>query len=405
MDRHRFLPGGYGRSALAVGEVVPVAIRAEGPSIWGEGGWHLLDFNNNFASLIHGHAHPLIAGAAAKALTGGSAYGVSNEFELQHAATLVARLPHADMVRYTNSGTEAIMTAVRLARAVTGRSKLVILGGSYHGTYDGVLPSMGERASRGVPDAVINDTIQIPINDLDALEARIADATEKPAALLVDLLPNRLGMIPVSAEFIGRARNLCTEHGVILIIDEVISLRLGWFGLAGELKVRPDITVAGKLIGGGLPVGAVAGPESLMSEFNPLRPQALEHGGTFSSNPVSMAAGRAALELLTESEVERINALGDRLRKLLNPVAVGLEWEVRGRGSLVRVVAPAGSAGDPYRDLWWAAFNRGILITPSGLMTLSTAMTEEHVRTAAEAMSGAIAEAAEGGVAHQPTGA
>jgi glutamate-1-semialdehyde 2,1-aminomutase len=402
VNRKRLLPGGYGRSALVVGEEVPVAVRADGPWIWCEDGRRLLDFNNNFASLIHGHSHPVVVGAAVTALVGGASYGLSNEQEVSHAAALLERLPHADQVRYANSGTEAVMAAIRLARAATGRSRIVLLDGAYHGTADAVLPAMGDAARRGVTDGVAADTVPIPINDLNRLEEEIDRGDEPPAALLVDLLPNRIGMVPVSSEFIGRARNLCTERGVLLVLDEVISLRLGWSGLAGELQVRPDITVAGKLIGGGFPIGAIAGPESLMSELDPLTSRGLEHGGTFTANRVSMAAGRAAIELLTKDEIERINALGDQLRKKLAEGALDQGWAINGRGSLVRLV-PAGTlSATAYRDLWWAAFNRGILLTPSGLMTVSTPMSEDTVSAAADAMLDAIGEVAVGCVKHSP---
>jgi glutamate-1-semialdehyde 2,1-aminomutase len=398
--RTRLLPGGYGRSALVVGDDIPVAVRADGPWIWTEDGRRLADLSNNFAALVHGHSRPEVVDAAVKAMTSGASYGLSNEHEVAHAARLVDRLPQADQVRYTNSGTEAVMAAIRIARAATGRRKCVVLDGAYHGTCDAVLPALGLQARRGLTRAAVADTALVPINDLDALETVLTEE-EPPAALLIDLLPNRLGMTMVSGEFIDRARQLCRQGGIVLIVDEVISLRLGPNGLAAELGVHPDLIVAGKLIGGGFPIGAVAGAEELMSQLNPLRSQGLEHGGTFSANRVSMAAGVAALDLLDATEIERINRLGDNLRSVIERTAADCGWQVRGRGSALRLVADSVVAEDPYRDLWWAAFRRDVLVTPSGLLTVSTAMGEEIVAAAGAALVAALQEVSEGGVEHR----
>jgi glutamate-1-semialdehyde 2,1-aminomutase len=370
------LPGGYGRANIVVGERAPLVRIGSGCKIVDEYGDEKIDLNNNFTALLHGHAHSLITDRATGALQAGASFGLPNEWELKHARALIDRIPWAEQVRYTNSGTEAVMTAIRVARAATGRDKVVIQRPAYHGTSSTVLPALSDAARRGVPAAVEQQLVVIETGNCEALDRAFAKHPDEMAAVLLDLMPTRSGLVPVSPEFLRRARALASDAGAYLVIDEVISYRLALGGLSAAYEVEPDLLVLGKLIGGGLPIGAIVGTEEMMRVLNPLLPGAIPHGGTFSANPVSMAAGTAALELATETEINRINSLGDHMRRFLRPIAERRGWTTSGYGSLLSV-RPSDGAPDRMLRLWWAAYERGLLITPgTGLLCISTAMDE-----------------------------
>jgi glutamate-1-semialdehyde 2,1-aminomutase len=386
------LPGGYGRSTYYTGAPSPYAVRGEGCRVRDDRDRELIDANNNFTSLIHGNAHPDITEAATNALSSGASWGIPNLYEWELADLLLSRLPELDQVRFTNSGTEAVMAAIRIARAGTGRDRVIVTRGGYHGTSDIALVPGGPAYTRGVPQGVIDDVTSVPLNDSEHLRQSIEAAPDSYAAIILDLLPNRAGLLRISDEFVTTARELATRYGIVLIIDEVISLRLGTHGLSGEYGVSPDLLTTGKTIGGGFPVGAVVGLGALMSEVDPTRPGSLPHGGTFSGNPVSMAAGAAALRLYSESEVQRLNSLGDAARESVTARVAPVGWEVRGRGSLLRAV-PAGSGkvdqGTQHR-LWWESYHRGLLGSPANLLSLSTPMDRAVVDDIADRLADAV---------------
>lgn len=391
------LPGGYGRSTYYTGAPSPYAIRGEGYRVRDDRGRELIDANNNFTSLIHGNAHPAITEAATKALSSGASWGIPNLDEWELADLLLSRLPELDQVRFANSGTEAVMTAIRIARASTGRERVIVTRFGYHGTSEVALVAGGPSYTRGLTRGVVDDVTVVPLNDIDLLREAVDAAPGAYAAIVLDLLPNRAGLVSISEEFVRTARELATRYGIVLIIDEVISLRLGFSGLSGEYGVSPDLLTAGKVIGGGLPVGAVVGRGDLMAEMDPKSPGSLPHGGTFSGNPVSMAAGAVALRLYTEDEVRRLNALGDAARKAVNSRIADAGWEVRGRGSLLRAV-PAGAekvAESTQHRLWWESYERGLLASPANLLSLSTPMDEGVVADIADRLSDAVLSTAE----------
>jgi glutamate-1-semialdehyde 2,1-aminomutase len=389
---HLLLPGGIGRSTLSVGETTPFVVRGEGYRVWDDSGRELIDANNNFTVAIHGHAHPQIVEAAEQALREGASFGLPNLREWAHAELMLERFPELDQVRYANSGTEAVMTALRVARASTGRDACVVMAGGYHGTSDAALCAGGEVYTRGVPQGVIDDMTVVPLNDVAALRAAIEADPGRYAAVLIDLLPNRAGLVTVTSEFVELARELTSAHGIVLIIDEVISLRLGPNGLSGEYGITPDLVTVGKIIGGGFPVGAVIGREELMRELSVFEPNFLQHGGTFTGNPVSMAAGAVSLELLSAEAVTRLNRLGDEARALLASRIADAGWEVRGHGSLFRPYSQAGARRDTElrMRLWWAAYERGLLLTQTNCVALSTPMTEDVVRDVTDRLSDAV---------------
>lgn len=388
------LPGGIGRTSLAVGEQTPFVVRGEGYRIWDESGRELIDANNNFTVAIHGHAHPEIVEAAERALRDGASFGLPNLHEWRHAELLLQRFPDLDQVRYTNSGTEAVMTALRVARAHTARDACIVVQDGYHGTSDVALCAGGH--TRGVPQGVIDDVTLVPINDTAALRAAVENDPGRYAAVLVDLLPNRAGLVSLTSEFIELARELATAHGIVLIVDEVISFRLAPNGLSGAYGITPDLVTVGKVIGGGFPVGAVVGREEVTRELAVSRPNFLEHGGTFSGNPVSMAAGAVSLQLLTPEEIARLNALGETARQAAHDRVAEVGWEVRGRGSIFRPF-PEGdtqvNAGLRTR-LWWAAYERGLLLTQANCACLSTPMNADVAADVADRLADAVLEAA-----------
>lgn len=391
------LPGGYGRSTYYTGAPSPYAIRGEGYRIWDDRGRELIDANNNFTSLIHGNAHPAITEAATKALSSGASWGIPNLHEWELAELLISRLPALDQVRFANSGTEAVMSAIRIARAGTGRERVIVTKGGYHGTSDVALVPGGPTYTRGVTEGVVKDVTAVPLNDTAFLREAVESAPAEYAAIVLDLLPNRAGLLTISEEFVREARDLATRHGIVLLIDETISLRLGFGGFSGEYGIEPDLLTTGKLIGGGFPVGAIVGRAELMAEVDPTKPGSLPHGGTFSGNPVSMAAGAVALRLYTDKEVCRLNTLGDAARKTVNSRVAHAGWEVRGRGSLLRAV-PAGAQKveeTVQHRLWWASYERGLLGSPANLLSLSTPMTEDVVTDIADRLSDAVLSVAE----------
>lgn len=386
------LPGGYGRSTYYTGAPSPYAIRGEGYRVWDDRGRELIDANNNFTSLIHGNAHPEITEAATKALTSGASWGIPNLYEWELADLLLSRVPDLDQVRFANSGTEAVMSAIRIARASTGRERVVVTKGGYHGTSEVALVPGGPAYTRGLTRGVIDDVTAVPLNDVDFLRQAVEAAPDAYAAIILDLLPNRAGLLSITEEFVRGARELASRYGIVLIIDEVISLRLGYSGLSGEYGVSPDLLTTGKLIGGGFPVGAVLGKAELMAEVDPTRPGSLPHGGTFSGNPVSMAAGAAALRLYPKDEVQRLNDLGDSTRATVNARVAEAGWEIRGRGSLLRAV-PAGAekVGEEIQNrLWWATYERGVLGSPANLLSLSTPMDEKVAADIADRLADAV---------------
>jgi glutamate-1-semialdehyde 2,1-aminomutase len=384
------LPGGCGRSTLAIRPRAPLAIRGSGYELVVEDGRRLIDANNNFMSLIHGHCHPAIVEELATAATEGLSFGLPNPWELEHAARIVSRVEHAEQVRYSNSGTEAVMLAVRLARANTGRAKMVVIQGAYHGTSEVALAAGGPRGRRGVSQRALDEVELIAINDQAGLRAVFEREGESIAAVLLDLMPNRCGLIALEPEFVDAARELTTAAGSMLVFDEVVTLRHCYGGLQTEYAAVPDLTVTGKLIGGGLAIGAVLGTAKVMEPLDPYQPDGMEHGGTFTANPLAMRAGIIAMDLYGPDEVDRLTALGDQLAGLLRDRSDELGWELRWRGSLLRLVPRDGVLSERATDLFHAAYENDVLMMPTGTMALSTAMSEQVIEQIAGGVIAAL---------------
>lgn len=366
---------GNTRSTVFVPPAPPYAVRGEGAHVYDQTGGRVVDANNNYTALIHGHAPAGITAAVSGMLGAGTAFGLPTEAEVRLAELLAERTGHARW-RFSNSGTEAVMTAVRAARAFTGRDLLIRFTGSYHGTCDAVVPP----ASPGLTAGVRGDVIELPQGDLAALEDAVAGHGGRLAAVLIDLLPNRAGLVPADAGYVERLRELTRRCGALLVVDEVISLRLAAGGLASTYGLEPDLVTAGKIIGGGFPVGALGGRPEVMAVFDPLADTPVGWGGTFSANPVSMTAGHLAMQAFDDDDAAALNTAGESLRAALAAAGV----PVTGRGSLMRVHT------EDAAELWWRVYERGALIGTNGLIALSTAMSEADLTTIEHAVVGAV---------------
>lgn len=373
--------------------LAPRAVSGHGYEVVGEDGQRWIDLNNNFTALIHGHSHPAVVAATQCAVRDGASFGMSTRFEIELAELLIERIPSAAQVRFTNSGTEAVMTALRVARAVTGRDKIVFLSPSYHGSADHALVALGPASTRGVSAGVHAEVRTVPPGDLEAMRA-VVTGDPDVAAVVLDLVPARAGSRPLDREYVAEVRRITREHGVLLVVDEVVTLRHGFGGMAADhFEIDPDLTAVGKIIGGGLPVGALLGSAEAMEVLDPRTQPPVFHGGTFSGNPVTMRAGLEAMRLYTRSEVQRLARLGDRLRSALVDTARPLGWDVTGFGSGVRLVPAAGMVEpDGWRPRFWrAAEERGVLIVPGQLsMSLSTPMDEALIDDVAQRLIGCL---------------
>jgi glutamate-1-semialdehyde 2,1-aminomutase len=362
------LPGGNSRTTYFVPPHPPYAVRGEGCVLIDADGHEVLDFQGNYTALVHGHARREIVEAASDAIREGASLGLPTAHEIDLAQELSRRVPSGERWRFASTGTEAVMLALRLARFHTGRPMVLRFNGCYHGTYDGAL----EPGAPGVPEAVGRQVISVPSGDEKALRDALDDHGTSIACVLFDAMPNRAGLVPAAPEYVRWLRDETNRRGILLLLDEVITFRIAYGGIQSLYELRPDVTILGKLIGGGFPIGAIGGSADIMGGLDPQAPSHLAYGGTFSANPVSMRAGLASLKLLTEPEIERINRYGDRLRHELD--AQG--WRVTGHGSLLRV-----HTEDPVA-LWWRLYKAGLMIAANGLMATSTAMDDSTVERA-----------------------
>jgi glutamate-1-semialdehyde 2,1-aminomutase len=366
----RSLPGGNSRSTLFVAPHPPYAVRGEGFEIVDADGHRVVDLQNNYTALVHGHAFEPVVRAAVAALAQGSAFGLPTSSEIELAECLAERVGWAEHWRFANSGTEAVMMAVRAARAATGRDGLLRFANCYHGSWDAVV----RPGSHGVPVGAQADVLTLELGDGEAFVAALDEHEGRLAAVLLDLMPNRAGLQPLDASFVKLVREQTARRGIALVIDEVITFRLAPGGLHSQYGVEGDLIALGKMIGGGFPVGAVGGRTAFMEVFDPRRPDAVAHGGTFSANPVTMRAGLAALQAFGLADIRRIDALGDRLREGLRERG----WFVSGQGSLLQI------GSQDLLALWWRLYEAGVLIAGNGLMCISTPMDEQTIERVLE---------------------
>lgn len=360
----KVLPGGITRSTLYVPPHPPYAVSGDGAHVTDSTGHRVIDCNNNYTSLIHGHNNSEVMSAATEAMANGTAFGLPTEVEIDFAEYLSERLGLPSW-RFCNSGTEAVMMAIRAARAYTGRDLLVRFQDSYHGTSDAVVPP----TAPGIPKGLGADIVVLPQSDAEAFSALMLERGNQVAAVLIDLMPNRAGLVPVKQDFAELVRRQTERHGALMIVDEVITLRLAPGGLHQMYEIAPDLVTAAKIIGGGFPIGAIAGRSEVLKPFSPLDGGRVGWGGTFSANPISLHAGQRAMELYDEAAINRLNRLGEELRNGL--VQSGIK--ATGYGSLTRLHHPKTA------ELWWSLYEKGVLAGTNGLIALSTPMAQEDV--------------------------
>jgi glutamate-1-semialdehyde 2,1-aminomutase len=321
----RVLPGGVNspvRAFRSVGRNPIFIQRGEGAYIWDEDGNRYVDYVLSYGPLILGHAHPHVVEAITRQASLGTTFGAPTVLETRLAETIIGLMPNIEMIRFVSSGTEATMSALRLARAYTGRNKIVKLDGNYHGHADFLLVAAGSGVatlglpdSPGVPQGVAKDTLVIPLNNLAAAEELFAVYGDDIAGIIVEPVAGNIGVVPPVPGYLAGLRRLTEQYGALLIFDEVMTgFRVALNGAQGYYDVIPDITCLGKVIGGGLPVGAYGGKADIMEKVAPAGP--MYQAGTLSGNPLAMAAGLAALELVAEpGAFERLIATTERLAR------------------------------------------------------------------------------------------
>jgi glutamate-1-semialdehyde 2,1-aminomutase len=418
MERaEKVLPGGVNSPVRAFRGVggSPVFVRAaQGAWLEGEDGRRYIDYIGGYGPHILGHRHPAVVAAIEEALGRGTAFGAPTLAEVEIAETLVSALPSVEMVRLVNSGTEATMSALRLARAATGRDRFVKFEGCYHGHADPFLIAAGSGAatigvpsSPGVPAAVVADTLLAPYNDLEAVERLFAQHPDTIAAVIVEPIAGNMNLVPPVPGFLEGLRALCDRHGAILIFDEVMTgFRVAWGGAQNPLGVRPDLTTLGKVIGGGLPLAAYAGSRDLMRRIAPAGP--VYQAGTLSGNPLAVAAGRAALRELGQDDpcpYETLERTGARLQQGIEETGRrrGIPCRVERQGSMLGLFFTSGPihrledvhATDRPRfsRVFHALLDRGVHLPPSPYETmfLSTAHGEAEIAATLEAFDAAFA--------------
>jgi len=392
-----------------VGGVPRFVVRGEGAYIWDADGNRYVDLVQSWGALLFGHARAEIVEAATAAAARGTSFGAPTELEVELAERITAAMPAVDMVRLVSSGTEAAMSAIRLARGFTGRELLVKFEGCYHGHSDALLAegagsglaTLGIPGSPGVTEGASRDTLTVPYNDLGTLAAVFAEHGEHVAAAVVEPVAANMGVVPPEPGFLEGLRALCTEHGALLVFDEVITgFRLGLGGAQGRLGVVPDLTLLGKVMGGGFPCAAFGGRRDVMEALAPIGP--VYQAGTLSGNPVAVAAGIAALDLARRLDpypaLERAAvALADGLATAF--ASEDVHATVNREGSMLSVFFADGAVRDlagakaadheRYARFFHHLLERGVLLPPSGyeLWTLGTEHGEPEHALILEAVS------------------
>jgi glutamate-1-semialdehyde 2,1-aminomutase len=412
-----FIPGGVNspvRAFHAVGGA-PVFVRAaQGAWLEAQDGRRYVDYIGGYGPHILGHNAPEVVAAVMGALARGTAFGAPTSAEVELAELIASALPPVEMVRLVNSGTEATMSALRLARAATGRNKLVKFAGCYHGHADPFLVAAGSGAatlgvpsSPGVPEAVTADTLVAPYNDLEAVTRLFHEHGAEIAALFVEPVAGNMGLVPPEPGFLPGLRQLCSRHGALLVFDEVMTgFRVHWGGAQSLFEIEPDLTALGKVIGGGLPIGAYGGPRDLMRRVAPAGP--VYQAGTLSGNPLAVAAGLAALRRLQQDNFaiyDRLEQVGGVLQSAIESTAAryGIPCRVQRQGSMLGLfftsqpVSELRHVDGSDRHLFARVFHRllaaGVHLPPSPYETmfLSAAHGAREITLTAEAFERAFA--------------
>ncbi|TLX74598.1 aspartate aminotransferase family protein [Labilibacter sediminis] len=350
----RIIPGGVSRNTLYRKPYPYYISHASGCYTTDVDGIERIDFANNMAALIHGHAHPKIVEGVIKQVRKGTAYTMATEEEVFFAQSLCNRAPGFEKIRFVNSGTEAVMAMIKASRAFTGRSLIAKSEGAYHGTYDYAEVSQFANPTNwgdinhpnsvplanGTPQGVLSDVIVFPYNDIERTIAILNKRAGEIACVLIDPVPHRVGLMPGNSDFIEAVYNWTRKNGALLAFDEVVTFRVNYGGAQQNYTVKPDLTALGKIIGGGFPVGAFTGRSDIMKVLDPGESKLLfPHSGTFSANPVTMTAGRIAMELFDEEAVQRLNILTQKaLYQITEAIKIAdVPVSITGAGSMFRI--------------------------------------------------------------------
>ncbi|MFH0800067.1 MAG: glutamate-1-semialdehyde 2,1-aminomutase [Pseudomonadota bacterium] len=386
-DAKRLMPGGVSSPVRAfggVGGIPPFIARAAGSHIWDIDGNDYIDYVGSWGPAILGHAHPKVISALREAIELGTSFGAPTELETRLAAAIAGAFPSIEMVRFVSSGTEAAMSAIRLARGATGRPKIVKFEGCYHGHSDSLLVKAGSGAatfgvptSAGVTDATASDTIVAKYNDIEGVASIFGKEGNRIAALIVEPVAGNMGCVPPAKGFLEALRELTRQSGALLIFDEVMTgFRVSFGSAQGLYGLEADITCLGKIVGGGLPVGAYGGPRDLMERVSPLGP--VYQAGTLSGNPLAMTAGIKTIELLAAPGV--YGAIEEKSAKLCGGISVALEksdivhrinrvgsmWSLFFTGEDVTDFLSASlSDGERFRRMFHYLLDNGVYLAPS----------------------------------------
>lgn len=411
----RVLPGGASRNTILRKPHPLYADRGEGCWVVDVDGMRRLDFANNMASLIHGHAHPRIVEAVTAQLGRGTAFMMATEAEVAYAELMCARSSNFEKIRFVNSGTEAVMACLKASRAHTRRPKIAKAEGAYHGLYDYAEVSQtadpltwGDPASpnrvpvaRGTPRSALDDVVVFPFNDTERALALLDVHAADIACVLLDPMPHRIGLMPADRDFVAALHAWTRRNGSLLVFDEVITFRSEHGGCQEWYGERPDLTALGKIIGGGFPAGAITGRAEVMDVLDARVPNTpLPLSGTFSANPITMVAGYTAMEMFDRAEVARLNALGDRARAQIADAirTADVPFSVTGSGSIFRIHVRSQPPAN-YRECYVAAAGQqvmravldrclanGVMLIDTFSGTLSTPMTGAEVDRLSEVL-------------------
>lgn len=375
-----------------------------------------IDFANNMASLIHGHAHPAIVSAVVEQLMRGTAYTMATESEVAFAQLLHDRVPSFERIRFVNSGTEAVMALIKAARAYTGRPMIAKAEGSYHGTYDFAEVSQTANPSNwgdidepnrvplvnGTPQGVMDNVVIFPYNDTERTLALLDKHADQIACVIIDPVAHRIGLFEADQAYVDAIYAWTRQNDALLAFDEVVTLRVNYGGAQENFSVKPDLTSIGKIIGGGFPVGGLAGRTDIMKVLDPREQRILfPHSGTFSANPITMTAGRLAMELFDRETVTNLNALTDIARRQIEEAAkeAGIPVSLTGAGSMFRIhfreqpPTRYRQAFQPKEEITvlkefldYMHVQQHIMMINTGTCMLSTAITRNEVDRLSEAM-------------------
>lgn len=413
----KYMPGGDTRTATFFLPFPNFIKYGDGAYMYDEDGFKLLDFQNNYTSLIHGHAHPETVEAVREQIAKGSAYTAPFEKQIELSAILTQRFPSVDMIRYTNSGTEANMHALRIARAYTGKAKIIKTEGGYHGTTDvfeaSVDPNIKKAGtldqikvipeSRGVSENALKDVLVVPFNDIERTRKMIEEHYRETACIIIEPIMGSAGQITPDLEYLKFLREITAQYHIVLIFDEVVTGRLSLGGAQKFYGVTPDLTTMGKIIGGGTPVGAFGGKQEIMQMYDP-REKKMYHSGTFNGNAVTMAAGLATMKAYNQEAVDYVNGLGTLFKEGVLKIydKLGLNMRISGAGSIYNILFTDKEVKN-YRDvasaheelnkvLYMSLLTKGVFDAERGMFCMSTAMTKEDIRFGLDTLETSLRE-------------